>query len=39
MFQHLRLMHSGDDVVSGVKYTMRSDIMFSRVEDESDEDE
>ncbi|TEY48021.1 hypothetical protein BOTCAL_0299g00160 [Botryotinia calthae] len=32
IFQHRRLLHSGDDVVSGVKYTMRSDLMF-RFED------
>ncbi|CCD42513.1 hypothetical protein BofuT4_P075960.1 [Botrytis cinerea T4] len=32
IFQHRRLLHSGDDVVSGIKYTMRSDLMF-RFED------
>ncbi|KAJ8069319.1 hypothetical protein OCU04_002975 [Sclerotinia nivalis] len=32
IFQHRRLLHSGDDVVAGVKYTMRSDLMF-RFED------
>ncbi|TGO35282.1 hypothetical protein BHYA_0164g00270 [Botrytis hyacinthi] len=32
IFQHKRLLHSGDDVVSGIKYTMRSDLMF-RFED------
>ncbi|APA11206.1 hypothetical protein SS1G_11417 [Sclerotinia sclerotiorum 1980 UF-70] len=28
IFQHRRLLHSGDEVVAGVKYTMRSDLMF-----------
>lgn len=29
LFQHRDLIHSGDDVVSGTKYTMRTDLMFS----------
>ncbi|KAI1370496.1 hypothetical protein F4677DRAFT_350626 [Hypoxylon crocopeplum] len=28
IFQHRRLYHSGDDVKQGVKYTMRTDIMY-----------
>jgi hypothetical protein len=28
IFQHRRLIHSGDDVTAGIKYTMRSDVMF-----------
>ncbi|KAM3083851.1 hypothetical protein ACMFMG_002039 [Clarireedia jacksonii] len=28
IFQHRRLLHSGDDVVEGIKLTMRSDIMY-----------
>ncbi|KAH0164680.1 hypothetical protein KCU67_g5033, partial [Aureobasidium melanogenum] len=32
IFQHKSLWHSGDDVVQGVKYTMRSDILYKRVE-------
>lgn len=32
IFQHRNLWHSGDDVVQGVKYTMRSDILYKRVE-------
>ncbi|RAL68624.1 hypothetical protein DID88_007337 [Monilinia fructigena] len=32
IFQHRRLLHSGDDVVKGIKLTMRSDLMF-RFED------
>jgi hypothetical protein len=30
MFQHRFLLHSGDDVISGTKYTMRTDIMFEK---------
>lgn len=30
MFQHRFLLHSGDDVVCGTKYTMRTDIMFAK---------
>ncbi|KAK0727031.1 hypothetical protein B0T26DRAFT_616521, partial [Lasiosphaeria miniovina] len=37
IFQHRRLLHSGDDVVKGVKYTMRTDIMYERVPDREDE--
>lgn len=32
IFQHRGLWHSGDDVVQGVKYTVRSDIMYKRVD-------
>ena len=32
IFQHRRLMHSGEDVVRGVKYTMRTDLMFRKEE-------
>lgn len=28
VFQHNNLMHAGDDVFRGVKYTMRTDIMY-----------
>jgi hypothetical protein len=28
IFQHRRLLHSGDDVKAGIKYTMRSDLMY-----------
>lgn len=28
IFQHRRLYHSGDDVREGIKYTMRTDIMY-----------
>lgn len=30
LFQHRGLMHSGEDVEGGVKYTMRTDIMYAR---------
>ncbi|KAK4541922.1 hypothetical protein LTR36_007286 [Oleoguttula mirabilis] len=29
LFQHRDLLHSGDDVVQGVKYTMRTDLMYT----------
>ena len=28
IFQQRRLFHSGDDVTAGIKYTMRSDLMY-----------
>lgn len=31
VFQHRGLLHSGEEVESGVKYTVRSDIMYERV--------
>ena len=33
IFQHLGLYHSGDDVVKGTKYTMRTDIMYRLIRD------
>jgi hypothetical protein len=40
IFQHRRLIHSGDEVTAGIKYTMRSDVMFEfeGSSDELDED-
>jgi hypothetical protein len=32
IFQHAGLLHSGDDVVAGTKYTMRTDILYERIE-------
>ncbi|TKA76490.1 hypothetical protein B0A55_02895 [Friedmanniomyces simplex] len=29
LFQHRELLHSGDDVLQGVKYTMRTDLMYA----------
>lgn len=40
IFQHRGLYHAGDDVVSGTKYTMRSEIMYEMIkweEPESDD--
>lgn len=31
IFQHRNLTHSGEDVIQGTKYTMRTDIMYERV--------
>lgn len=31
IFQHRNLYHSGDNVLSGIKYTMRTDIMHELV--------
>ncbi|KAI0018752.1 oxidoreductase domain-containing protein [Xylariomycetidae sp. FL0641] len=36
IFQHARLRHSGDEVTAGVKYTVRSDIMYRVVEAEKE---
>lgn len=33
LFQHKDLIHSGDYVTSGVKYTMRTDLMYERTFD------
>ena len=30
IFQHRELLHSGDDVLSGLKLTMRTDIMYEK---------
>jgi hypothetical protein len=37
IFQHAHLLHSGDEVQEGMKYTMRSDLMYERVGIESDD--
>ncbi|KAF1914445.1 oxidoreductase domain-containing protein [Ampelomyces quisqualis] len=34
IFQHRGLLHSGDDVESGVKLTMRTDIMYAKEKEE-----
>jgi len=33
IFQHKRLYHGGTDVTAGIKYTMRTDLMFEPVND------
>lgn len=37
IFQHSHLLHSGDDVKAGVKYTMRTDMLYEYVKDEGQE--
>ena len=32
IFQHRDLLHSGADVVKGTKYTLRTDIMYTKEE-------
>ncbi|KAI9722685.1 MAG: hypothetical protein M1812_001616 [Candelaria pacifica] len=32
IFQHNGLLHSGNDVLAGVKYTMRTDLMFEFIQ-------
>jgi len=34
IFQHRGLLHSGDDVVQGTKYTVRTDVMYQKIEAE-----
>ncbi|KAL8942348.1 MAG: hypothetical protein Q9216_001730 [Gyalolechia sp. 2 TL-2023] len=34
IFQHRELLHSGDDVINGTKYTLRTDLMYSKVAEE-----
>jgi hypothetical protein len=29
IFQHKGLLHSGDTVIMGIKYTMRTDLLFT----------
>ena len=36
IFQQRNLVHGGDDVFRGVKYTMRTDVMYERVCDENE---
>lgn len=35
IFQHRHLLHAGDEVRAGTKYTMRTDIMYEFVPDEA----
>ncbi|KAK3377922.1 hypothetical protein B0H63DRAFT_478367 [Podospora didyma] len=34
IFQHRKLLHSGDDVIKGTKYTVRTDIMYEMLPEE-----
>ncbi|KII91647.1 hypothetical protein PLICRDRAFT_173464 [Plicaturopsis crispa FD-325 SS-3] len=36
IFQHKGLLHSGDEVLSGIKYTMRTDLMYADVSKSED---
>lgn len=38
IFQQRSLLHSGEEVTSGVKLTMRTDLMFEKVTDENKDD-
>ena len=33
IFQHRGLLHSGDDLWNGMKYTLRTDLMYQKLED------
>lgn len=33
IFQHRGLLHSGDAVKKGIKYTMRTDIVYEKIEE------
>ena len=37
LFQHRGLLHSGDDVLRGTKYTMRADLMYALESTKSEE--
>ena len=39
IFQHKGLLHSGDLVTAGVKYTMRCDLMYEFVEASEEDDD
>lgn len=32
IFQHAGLLHSGAEVQEGIKYTMRTDLLYKRVD-------
>ncbi|KAL8952488.1 MAG: hypothetical protein Q9222_001591 [Ikaeria aurantiellina] len=34
IFQHRNLLHSGDDVAKGTKFTLRTDLMYAKIKDE-----
>lgn len=36
VFQHRGLLHAGEEVKKGVKYTLRTDVMYEKVEVEGE---
>lgn len=38
VFQHRNLVHSGEEMVEGLKHTLRTDIMYERLPEEGDEE-
>lgn len=34
IFQHRDLLHSGDDIIKGTKYTLRTDLMYTKAAEE-----
>ncbi|KAI4175768.1 MAG: hypothetical protein LQ343_001381 [Gyalolechia ehrenbergii] len=34
IFQHRDLLHSGDDLIKGTKYTLRTDLMYTKLAEE-----
>lgn len=32
VFQHRGLLHSGEDVIQGTKYTMRADVLYEKID-------
>lgn len=39
IFQHRRVFHAGADVIKGVKYSVRTDIMYREILEEREENE
>lgn len=39
IFQQRSLMHSGDDLVSGMKLTLRTDIMYEKTDEVAEKKE
>jgi len=34
VFQHIGLVHSGEDVLQGTKYTLKTDVMYEKIDQE-----
>ena len=39
VFQHRDLPHSGEEVLEGLKLTMRTDLMYAKVDPEAEEED